>query len=69
MGSMTDQCGAACNEPCRSVVTRTYKEMRALGADDPSAFSSAVKVMALRHPRDHPDAVLAQVAEWLDEDE
>jgi hypothetical protein len=43
--------------------------MRALGADDPSAFSSAVKVMALRHPRDHPDAVLAQVAEWLDADE
>ena len=66
--AQTNECGGECNEPCQTVVKRTYREMRALGVEDPSAFSAAVKVMALRHPREHPDAILAQVADWLDDD-
>jgi len=66
---MTSECGDNCGEPCRTVVTRTYTELRALGADDPSAFRSAVTVMALRHPQESRRALLAQVADWLSDED
>ncbi len=66
---MPGECGDKCNEPCRTVVTRTYRELRALGTDDPSAFKSALNVMTLRHPHEDRRSLLAQVADWLSDED
>jgi hypothetical protein len=59
-----DRRTTSCNS-CRAVVTRTYRELRELGTEDPSAFKSAVSVLALRHPGRARQEYIAAVSDWL----
>ena len=50
---------------CRSVVLRTYREMRDCGSDDPAAFRSALQVLILRHPERAYTACRDDVSDWI----
>ena len=54
-------CGA-----CRTAVLRTYREMRGQGEDEVSAFRTALRVLALRHPERSAGARTALLIEWLE---
>jgi predicted DNA-binding ribbon-helix-helix protein len=56
----TDQC-----DSCRNVIVRTYHGVRACGRDDRSAFSSAVKVLCLRHPERTQEENIELASVWI----
>lgn len=62
------KCDSGGSTSCRDVIVRTYRDLRRCGQDDVSAFRSAARVLALRHPERSSDANLAIAARWLSND-
>lgn len=52
---------------CQQAVTRTYRELRARGLGDVSAFYAAARVFCWHHPDVSPREARFAVAEWLDD--
>jgi hypothetical protein len=54
-----------CTE-CRSILLRTYRELRAGGYGDEKAFQAATHVLALRHPGHDRDYYVGLAAQWIE---
>jgi hypothetical protein len=50
---------------CRTILLRTYTELRATGCGDERAFRAAMHVLALRHPGQNRDYYAGLAAQWI----
>jgi hypothetical protein len=64
---LNHECGSIDCRACEEAVIRTYRELRESGQDEVSAFRSAVRVLALRHPERLREQHAAIVSRWLSE--
>jgi hypothetical protein len=62
---MHSECACESSVGCREVIVRAYRQLRARGRDDVSAFRAAVHVLDLRHPESRGARNLASAARWL----
>lgn len=53
-----------CDE-CRAIVIRAYRELRARGIEEESAFRSAARVLSLRHPERRAEDIATVASAWL----
>jgi hypothetical protein len=51
---------------CKSILVRTYNELRAAGYGDHSAFQAATHVLTLRHPGHDRDYYSGLAAQWIE---
>jgi hypothetical protein len=51
---------------CKSVLLRTYNELRIAGYDDRNAFHAATHVLTLRHPGHAQNYYSGLAAQWIE---
>jgi hypothetical protein len=64
MSEHHEYCDGGCKD-CEAVIVRTYREYRARGGDDPTAFRVALQVLCLRHPERAPNENAELVSAWI----
>ena len=65
MKEAPELCDDGCAD-CRTIIVRTYRELRQTGTEDYPAFNAALRVFSLRHPERKKDA-LPIVSQWISE--
>ena len=63
--NLDSECDSTDCKSCQQVIVRTYRELRKCGQDDVSAFRSALRVLALRHPERKREEHIAIASRWL----
>ena|GEM_PF-6155254 len=51
---------------CERAVLTAYRELRAAGLDDVTAFGSCAAIYRIHHPEASPEEARRLVAEWID---